>query len=620
MINKVLEEEKFNIKDYFNTINVLDKGFVDLHDGMVLDPKIKIVNSARVSYNKVVNELSDKDMKLIQFLRDHGHYSTFRHSYFTFRVKAPLCVFRQAWKYQIGNTWTENDDLTGVGNIEIPETNWNEMCIEEDTLITVSKWGGKQLIPIKIIYERWCNDKEIVKKYSIRCFDDESKKLVSGKISDVMNRGIQEVYRITLSDNKYIDCTKSHRILTENGYQTVQDCLNPNKLKSGIVTFTPNVKIATNGTFIAGNGKYRNFEWIKQHRDNQTPLVEMANEAGCSYDTIRKWITKFNLQQQYRWKSGNIPWNRGLKYKSGKTHSESAKAKFRKLQSGSNCNFWKGGLVDFRRTVTAWTQRKTAILCKEKDYTCENCNIRGAKFQSHHIVPVSENHDLAFNVSNLALLCVRCHRYIHKFKKIKKFQLNKHVEIPEDFIIAERKFGVKFVKVSNVTYIGERQCYDIEIAGKNKNFVANGIIIHNSGRYSELQPEFYIPKIFRRQSTVNKQGSDGQIDSVKYTSLVPLSNCVGDPRIPFEESCMNSYNQYKNLIDQGVGKEQARMLLPQNIYSECIWTISLQGVLYFLDQRLKKDAQWEIRQYAIAIANLLLPMFQSLELIKINDN
>lgn len=118
-----MKNSEFNIKDFFGTKKVLDKGHVELIDGMICDPRLKIVNAARVSFNKEVKELSEKDIKLISFLHEHEHYSTFRHSYFSFRIKAPLSVFRQWWKYQIGCDWIENEN---IGTIQIPETNWNE--------------------------------------------------------------------------------------------------------------------------------------------------------------------------------------------------------------------------------------------------------------------------------------------------------------------------------------------------------------------------------------------------------------------------------------------------------------------------------------------------------------
>jgi thymidylate synthase (FAD) len=96
---------------------------VELVNAMMRDPLLTIVNAARVSFNKEVESLSERDIELIHYLFEHEHFSTFRHSYFTFVVKAPLFVFRQWWKHQIGNAWQE---LDGSGEIEIPETNWNE--------------------------------------------------------------------------------------------------------------------------------------------------------------------------------------------------------------------------------------------------------------------------------------------------------------------------------------------------------------------------------------------------------------------------------------------------------------------------------------------------------------
>lgn len=47
------------------------------------------------------------------------------------------------------------------------------------------------------------------------------------------------------------------------------------------------------------------------------------------------------------------------------------------------------------------------------------------------------------------------------------------------------------------------------------------------------------------------------------------------------------------------------MCLPQSLYSQAYWTVSLQGVLHFLEQRLKPDAQYEIRRYAEAVRDLV---------------
>jgi thymidylate synthase (FAD) len=73
---------------------------------------------------------------------------------------------------------------------------------------------------------------------------------------------------------------------------------------------------------------------------------------------------------------------------------------------------------------------------------------------------------------------------------------------------------------------------------------------------------------------------------------------------------------YKDLLHQGVAKEIARMVLPQNIYSEAYWTVSLQSVIHFLHQRLKPDAQYEIKLFAEGIYELIKDDLDKLGLTK----
>lgn len=86
--------------------NVLDKGYVRLVDVMGSD--LSVVNSARVSYDKQVDELGDKDTGLIRFLAREGHTSPFRHASLQFEIYAPLMVARQWWKYIIGSSHQDN--------------------------------------------------------------------------------------------------------------------------------------------------------------------------------------------------------------------------------------------------------------------------------------------------------------------------------------------------------------------------------------------------------------------------------------------------------------------------------------------------------------------------------
>jgi thymidylate synthase (FAD) len=87
-------------------INVLDKGYVRLVDSMGSD--LSVVNAARVSYDKEVTELEDRDIRLINFLIREQHTSPFRHAAVTFEVYAPMMIARQWWKYAVASSHIEN--------------------------------------------------------------------------------------------------------------------------------------------------------------------------------------------------------------------------------------------------------------------------------------------------------------------------------------------------------------------------------------------------------------------------------------------------------------------------------------------------------------------------------
>lgn len=121
-----------------------------------------------------------------------------------------------------------------------------------------------------------------------------------------------------------------------------------------------------------------------------------------------------------------------------------------------------------------------------------------------------------------------------------------------------------------------------------------------SGRYVEFkEDEYFVPETFRQQAKVNKQGSEGEIPEAQRTAA----------REAYLDACQNSVTQYKNLIDLGVCREQARCVLPVGLYSEVYWTASLQAVAHFLHLRLDSHAQWEIQQYAQAVKDLTEPHF-----------
>lgn len=84
---------------------VFERSQVTYIDHMGTDATV--VNSARVSFNKKVEAISEKDEKLIRYLAKNDHWSPFAHTSIQFRVKAPIFIARQLVKHSVGGVWNE---------------------------------------------------------------------------------------------------------------------------------------------------------------------------------------------------------------------------------------------------------------------------------------------------------------------------------------------------------------------------------------------------------------------------------------------------------------------------------------------------------------------------------
>src|SRR5262245_759605 len=128
-----------------------------------------------------------------------------------------------------------------------------------------------------------------------------------------------------------------------------------------------------------------------------------------------------------------------------------------------------------------------------------------------------------------------------------------------------------------------------------------------SGRYVKWQPEFYLPRRMRANPPHgNKQAS---VD-------LPADFDHAGEHERMRAECEQAFRLYQERLERGVAKELARILLPQNVYTQAYWTVSLQGVVHFLAQRLKPDAQFEIRRYAEAVYQLIAPELARLGLTR----
>ena len=119
-----------------------------------------------------------------------------------------------------------------------------------------------------------------------------------------------------------------------------------------------------------------------------------------------------------------------------------------------------------------------------------------------------------------------------------------------------------------------------------------------SGRYVVLS-DIHTPETWRLQSKDRKQGSEGLLDPDQQEK-------VRDNYRTTLETCLSAY---QTMIDAGVAREQARMILPLSMYTECIWTVSLQALIHFVRLRDESHAQEEIREYARIFRDILTEEF-----------
>lgn len=134
----------------------------------------------------------------------------------------------------------------------------------------------------------------------------------------------------------------------------------------------------------------------------------------------------------------------------------------------------------------------------------------------------------------------------------------------------------------------------------------------SSRRYITEEPVFYIPDVWRSAPENSKQGSGGPVESW----------CNDDRRGEVEGLFDDLLYEYNYALSKGICAEQARLFLPAYaLYVRSWWTVSLQGVIHFIQQRVAHDAQWEIAEYARAVRDLTAPLFpKTFELLGLAGN
>jgi thymidylate synthase (FAD) len=234
------------------------------------------------------------------------------------------------------------------------------------------------------------------------------------------------------------------------------------------------------------------------------------------------------------------------------------------------------GLVppSLRRGIGVWTSLQRDRLIGETD----ECHICGQRFPRaslalDHVTPVVADLTRALDESNLAPACAECHSRKSGQEQALARRGGKIAAAVPDTIVA-------------VDDDGEEMTYDLSVEGPWHNFLADGIVVHNSyneesGRYRELQPVFYVPGPDRK---LVQQGRPGKYEFVHGSDEQHKSAVRA-----MEESYEQSYAAYQEMLAAGVAREVARATLPVGLFSSMYATCNARSLMHFLGLRTQHE-------------------------------
>jgi thymidylate synthase (FAD) len=116
-----------------------------------------------------------------------------------------------------------------------------------------------------------------------------------------------------------------------------------------------------------------------------------------------------------------------------------------------------------------------------------------------------------------------------------------------------------------------------------------------SRRYTSEEIDFYIPPQWRGQAPSNRQASEGCVDLQANAFATRVLAQADEAAV----------EKYQAMMDMGVAREQARMVLPQSLYTRFYATANLRSLLHFIQVRDHEGAQWETVQYARCLSEII---------------
>jgi len=151
-------------------------------------------------------------------------------------------------------------------------------------------------------------------------------------------------------------------------------------------------------------------------------------------------------------------------------------------------------------------------------------------------------------------------------------------------------------------------------------FVARQIMKHTTGivynevsrRYVDSEPEFYVPDVWRKRADNVKQGSsDEEMTHITWIQdgLTDMIEVGGTASQVVQDHYNSSRHLYEAMLNCGCSPEQARMVLPQSMYTEVIATGNIFAWANMYNQRTDSHAQKETQEIAKQLGEIIEPLY-----------
>jgi len=531
-----------------------------------------IANIARVSNPS--NQDNPEFAGLLSYMIKHHHWSPFEMASACVEINTTRDIGRQILRHR--------------------SFSFQEFCVAGDTMITLElpsgAASGKRAAYKRSIEHLFNLQQRGQLPSGVRVFDEDSRSFVVRPIKEVFQTGIKPVFKITLDNGRTITSTKEHKFLTQAGFATLEEAIGLSMI-NGRAVMSKSAAFGCNGV-----AAYTDPVWLAAAKTASIEagigLQHIAAAANTTIHTIRKWLKRHGLQfTKQEVATYTAVWNKGFRgYTLPKHRPETIEKMRASARRGADSNLWRGGADRSERLKIAdWCYANRSEFLRAANYRCACGSTKNLEL--HHTKSVASAPELAYEKSNIQVLCSICHDAVHGLSGEAKSWREKS---------RGHTLTVHWSQVVKVEYVGEVMTYDMEVDHPSHNYVGNGIVTHNSQRYAStdaLEPIGELREC-RLQDKTNRQSSIETGPGLIADQWEMTQRIVYDMAIA----------RYQEALEAGIAKEQARALLPEGLTPTRMYMSgTLRSFLHYCQLRTGPETQKEHRLIAEQVADALYP-------------